>query len=142
MFTHIFQNQFKTVRQRTAYPLFSCTFFVFHCSNLHLIMLYSFHVALFLYCTISILQSTPFALFACCSFFLLHFVHIALFPEVQSGLPQTSKMQSFATIISKVAKYCGNVLHPRSSWSPHYASTISMLHFFHVTLISCCTFKY
>ena len=85
-----------------------------------------------------VLHSSPVALFACCKFFQLHFVHVALFPEVQPGTPQTSMMESFATIISKVVKYCCKALHLRCSPGPGYACSIpcctfSMLHFFHVT---------
>ena len=94
-------------------------------------------------CNVFVFHSSPVVLFACCNFFLLHFVHFALFSEVYPGFPQTSKMERFATIITKAVKHCCKVLHLRCSRG--YASTIFMLHFFHVTLFHvalfpCCTF--
>ena len=91
-----------------------------------------------------VLHSSPLALFAYCNFFLLHFVHFALFPEVLPGSPHTSTMEWCATIITKAVKHCCKVLHLRCSWGSGYASAIFMLHFFHVApfhvaLFSCCT---
>ena len=111
-----------------------CTFSLFHSGNIF------FHVALFfMYCSIScytfihcnvfVLHSSSFALFAFCNFFFLHFIHVALFPEVYPGPPQTSKMESFATLIKKVVKYCCKALYLRCLRGPGYASTISMLLF-------------
>ena len=40
-------------------------------------------------CNVFVLHSSLVPLFACCKFFLLHFVHFALFPEVWSWSPQT-----------------------------------------------------
>ena len=100
--------------------LFLCTFSVF---NLNIF----FHVALFSCCTFFILHYFHVTLFcvvifSCFTFFMLHsiyvlhyfmlhiqtllfflldFVHVAPFPEVQPGPPQTSKMESFVTIINK-----------------------------------------
>ena len=105
-----------------------CTFFgvsLFLCIAL-------FHVALFH--NVFVLHFSPVALIvACCNFFLLPFLHVVLFPEVKPGLPQTSKMESFATI-NETVKYCFTTLHLRCSRGPHYASTISMMRFFHATL--------
>ena len=147
-------------QQTTRYPfvyysaLFLCTFSVFHCGNSYFFMLHYFHVAPFclvifsccipfMLCTIScctftrcnvlVLYSSPVALFACCNFFLLHF-HVALFAEVQSVLPETSKMESFATIINKSVDYCCNALHLRCSWGSWLR-----LYYFHVAPFSCCT---
>ena len=110
-------------------PLFSCYAFfgvsLFLCIAL-------FHVALFH--NVFVLHFSPVALIvACCNFFLLPFLHVVLFPEVKPGLPQTSKMESFATI-NETVKYCFTTLHLRCSRGPHYASTISMMRFFHATL--------
>ena len=68
-------HQCITVRQRAArYPfvhysaLFLCTFSIFHSGNLYFFMLHSFHVALFSYCTISMLHFYA-VIFPCCTFF-------------------------------------------------------------------------
>ena len=95
-------------------------------------------------CNLFVLHSSPVALFACCNIVLLHFVHFALFPKVWSGFPQTSKMERFETIIAKAVKHGCKVLHLRCSRGSGCASTISMLHFFHialfhVALFPCCT---
>ena len=49
-------------------------------------------------------------------------------------------MDSFATIINKAVKYFCKALHHRCSLGPGYASSFPMLHFYHVALLSCCTF--
>ena len=115
--------------------VFLCTFSVFHCGNLYFFMLHFFHAALFSCCTFFILHHFHVALFFVLHFcfvlfqvallhvamfsfctllllrsFLLHFALVALFPEVQPGAPQTSKMKSFATIINKAAKTLLNIV--------------------------------
>ena len=120
-------------------PFHCCTFL---CCNLFMFHFFSY-CTLFTYCNILyctftsrnvfVLHFSLLALFARCNFFLLHFLHVVLFPEVKPGLPQTSKMESFATI-NETVKYCFTTLHLRCSRGPHYASTISMMRFFHATL--------
>ena len=114
--------------------LFSyCTIFM-----LHFFVQQSFYVALFfvlhfhylIYCTFT--RCNVFALHSSqlhsFNFFLLHFVHGALFSGVYTVLPQTSKMESFATIINKAVKSCCKLSVPGT----HY--------YFHVAFLPCCSF--
>ena len=103
-------------------PFPCCTFL---CSNVFMLHFFScctlFKNCPVSYCTFTrynvfILHSSPVALFACCTFFQLHFVHFAIFPEVLQESPQTSKMERFAAIITKAIKHCWKVLHLRYSW--------------------------
>ena len=100
-----------------------CTHFMY-CALFHVALL---HVGLFSFCILLLLHSPHVA-----TFFLLHFVHVALYSEVWPGPPQTSKMESFAAIINKYVKYYCKALHLGCLLGPDYTSTISMLHFFHI----------
>ena len=115
--------------------IFSCgTFFV-----LHSFICCTISCCTFTRCSVFVLYFLV-ALFACCNFFLLHYFHDAIFPEVQTGSSQITKMASFITIIYKtVTRHCCKALNLRCSWGPGYAFTISMLPFFHVVFFSCCT---
>ena len=137
--------------------LFSrCALFMFHffhtapfpsstflCSNLfmlHFFLLYFFYVVHHFMLHCYMLQCFRFASFSYCTLCMLQVFPVALFPEVQPGSSQTSKMESFAILISKAVKYCCKALHLRCSRGPYYVSTISMLQFFHVAVFSCPTF--
>ena len=113
----------------------------FLCSNLFMLHFF-WCVTLFMYCAISYCtfsQCFRFAFFSCYTLCcMLHFFPVALsscctISEVKPGLPQTSKMESFATI-NETVKCCFTTLHLRCSRGSHYASTISMMRFFHATL--------
>ena len=129
-------------------PPFPCC--VFLRSNVFILTFFSCYT-LFMHCSIScctftrcnvfVLHSSPVALLACCNFFLFHFVHFALFPEVKPGAPQASRMKNFAAIINKAVKHCFKPLHLWCSQGSCYTSIFSMSYFFHVALFSCCTFS-
>ena len=111
-----------------AFPC--CTFLR---SNVFMLHFFS-SCTLFMNCSIScctftsynvfVLHSSPVAIFACCNFFLLQFVHFALFPEVLPRSPQTSTMESVA--VFPCCTFC-------SCWI-HVA-----LFFLSIALFSCCT---
>ena len=127
------------------YPYFTVVTYIF--------MLHFFQITLFSRCTFFILHYFHVALFCvviflCCTFFcvalslshiallhvamfslyiLLNYIH-ALFSGVYTVLPQTSKMESFATIINKAAKSCCKL----SVRGTHY--------YFHVAFLPCCSF--
>ena len=109
--------------------LFSCCTFL--CSNLfmlHFFFVLHFHYLIyctFTRCNVFALHSSQLHSF---NFFLLHFVHGALFSGVYTVLPQTSKMESFATIIHKAVKSCCKLSVPGT----HY--------YFHVAFLPCCSF--
>ena len=107
-----------------------CTFFPLH--SFYVVHHFMFHGYT--------LQCFRFASFSYCTLCMLQVFSVAPFPELQPGSSQTSKMQSFAILISKAIKYCCKALHLRCSQGPHYVSTISMLQFFHVAVFSCPTF--
>ena len=128
---HFFHTAHHVHVARFCVVMFSCCTF--------------FRVALFLGIALFhfiLLQVTMFSFCnsGFCNFFLLHFVHYALFPELLPGSPQTSTMWRFARIITKAVKHCCKVLFLKCSWGSGYASAIFMLHFFHVALIPCRTF--
>ena len=149
-------------------PLFSCTFFILHHFHaaLFCVVIFPcctfFRVALFLCIALFHDALLHVAIFSFCILLLLHSSHVAIFPvalcsccSISRGVPgppQTSKMESFATIIKKVVKYCCKALHIRCSrgcWQHLYyfhvalfsCRTFSMLHFFHIALFPCCTFS-
>ena len=97
----------------------------------------TFTVGLFSFCILLLLHSPHVA-----TFFLLHFVHVALYSEVWPGPPQTSKMESFGAIINKYVKYYCKALHLGCLLGPDYTSTISMLHFFHIALFMLHSFMF
>ena len=108
--------------------LFSCCTFL--CSNLfmlHFFLCCTFTISYctFTRCNVFALHSSQLHSF---NFFLLHFVHGALFSGVYTVLLQTSKMESFATIINKAAKSCCKL----SVRGTHY--------YFHVAFLPCCSF--
>ena len=85
---------------------FSCwtisTLFLFYVALCILFVLHSFYVLHYFMLHFYTLQSVRFAYFSCCFLRMVHFVHVALFPEVQPRLPQISNMDSFATEMNKV----------------------------------------
>ena len=100
-------------------PFPCCTF---SCTNLFIL--------LFTRCNVFALHPSLVALFACCNFFLLRFVHVAPFPEMQPG---TSKMNSFTAIINKIVKYYCKVLLLRC-----LQGSSLRLCYLQVALFSCC----
>ena len=122
-------------------PFPCCTFFILH--NFHFAFFFALHyfyVLCYFMMHFYTLQYFRFALFSCCTlrmlhFFLLHFVHVALFPELQPGPPQTSTMKSVVnTLINKAVKYCCKALHLRCSWGSWLR-----LYCFHILLFLCST---
>ena len=111
--------------------IFSC------CTCLRVALFFVLHYFMLLF---NKLQCSRFASFYCCTLRMFHFFPVALYScctisrGVEPGPSQTSKMESFATVINKVVNYCYKALHLRCSQGPGYVSTISMLHFFHVAL--------
>ena len=80
-------SQCITVRQRTArHPfvhysaLILCTFSLFRCGNLYFFMFHFFYVALFSYCTISMLHFFCVVIFLCWTFFFVfHSFYVLLY---------------------------------------------------------------
>ena len=114
-------------------PHFTMTIYIFSCSTL---FMYFFHTAPFP-CCIFCIEIFPFSLFmlhfykfkcfrfafiSCYTLWMLQLFHVAL-------CPQTSKTESFATIINSFDNYCFKALHPRYS-----RRSWLHLYFFHVAL--------
>lgn len=133
-----------------------CTFFILHYFHVarflssNLFMLPFFRLALFLRFALfhcALLQAAVFsfcilpiaALFACCNFFVLHFIHVALILEVYPGLSETSKMERFTAILNKTIKHCCKALHlscSRGFWLRLYYFHVSLflLQFFNIKI--------
>ena len=135
---YIFHVSFFMLHFFRTEPFHCCTFL---CSNLFMFHFFSY-CTLFTYCNILyctftcrnvfVLHFSLLTLFARCNFFLLHFLHFALFPEVKPGPQKISKMESFVTIINKAVKCWSKTLHlrcSRESWLH--------LYYFHVVPFSC-----
>ena len=102
-----------------------CTFFrvafILYVTLFHVALL---HVALFSFCVFLLLHSSHVAIFFCCTLFMLHYF--------QRYIQDSQKHL-------RCRAYCCKASHLRCLQGLGYASTISMLHFFHIVLFSCCT---
>ena len=139
--------------------LFLCTFPIFYFSNLYFLMLHFFYVVLFSCCTFFILHHFHVALFLCSNLFMLHFFSCyTLFMYCTISCCTFTRCSVFVLYSSPVAlfKRCSQHLHKHLKWrvlqqqltkplnivtklsildvcgGPGCASTISMLHIFHV----------
>ena len=88
-------------------------------------------------CSVFVLHSSPVALLSCCNFFLLgfvHFVYIALFQRCSQDLYKHLRWRALQQQLTKLLNIAAKLSILDVRGRPGYASTISMLHIFHVAL--------